>query len=97
MNDDHNQAAWQLQDGDFDFLGDFYQAASLDLFGTHAQTNDAGYLHDNQSVVALHTSSGEGSVDHATVVPAPQRADRKATVKELNKRAQKRFRENQKA
>ena len=91
-------STWPLYDGSFDLLGDFDQAASLDLLGAGLlEPLNPADLHDSVGNTAHQASSGEGSDEQQMYALAPQQTDRKAEVKELNRRAQKRHRDKQKA
>ena len=90
------QAAWPMPDDNFDFLGDFDEVAPLDLFGTIGPKDEAGSSGCNTAAAASQCS---GDID-APSQPVPTglelRKDKLAAVKEINKRAQKRFRDKQK-
>lgn len=91
------QAVWPVPDDSFDFLGDFDEAAPLDLFGSIGQKDEAGSSGCNTAAAAASHCSGDRG-DAQKVVPTglEQRKDKLAAVKEINKRAQKRFRDKQK-
>lgn len=86
------QSAWPLPGGSFDFLGDFDVAAPLDLFALEGSTDEAG----SSGCITGNFNPQIISERNALARDPGQQKDKKATAKELNKRAQKRFRENQK-
>ena len=90
-----DEAALPFPDDNDDLLGGLEQDAMLDLLGTLEPLDPALLQHSTGNATA-QTSSGEGSAEGQTFAHDQQQADRKAQVKELNKRAQKRHREKQK-
>ena len=86
------RSAWPMLDVPFDFLSDFDVPAPLDLFGTVSQVDEAGSSGDLTIEAVPRPSSGIESPGHGTSAPIlEQVTDKKAAVKETNKRAQKRF------
>ena len=91
------QSPWPMPGVSFDFLDDIDEAAPLDLFGVVGPFDEAGSSGCTTSDAVPHIFAGvdTSKQDPLTLAPTQQK-DRKTTVKELNKRAQKRFREKQK-
>ena len=84
------QSAWPMPGGSLDFLGDFDEAAPLDLFALDGPPDDAG-----GSGCMTSDFNPQIITEQYALARAPgQQKDKKATTKELNKRAQKRFHEN---
>ena len=90
-----DEAALPLPGDHDDLLGGFEQDAMLDLLRT-LEPLDPALLQHSTGNAAAQTSSREGSAEGQTFAHDQQQTDRKAQVKELNKRAQKRHREKQK-
>lgn len=92
------QSPWPLTDELFDFLGEFTGTASLDLLtGPAVETVPLDFQYND---ITLQTASDKGSAgsDSCFTDPEPntRQVQQKASTKELNKAAQKRFREKQK-
>lgn len=91
------QSPWSMPGVTFDFLDDVDEAAPLDAFGLVGPFDEAGSSGCTSSGAVPHSVAGRDAAEHEPLSTAPtQQKDRKTAVKELNKRAQRRFREKQK-
>ena len=90
------QSRWPMPGVSLDFLDDI-DAAPLDLFGVVGAFDEGGSSGCTTSDAVPHVITGRDASEHNPLTLAPtQQKDRKTAVKELNKRAQRRFRERQK-
>lgn len=92
------QSPWPLTDESFDFLGEFAGTASLDLLtGPAVETVPLDFQCND---ITLQAASDRGSAGSGSCFADPElntrQVPQKASTKELNKAAQKRFREKQK-
>lgn len=91
------QSPWPLPGVSFDFLDDFDEAAPLELFGVVGSFDEPTSSGCRTSDAVPHIISGIDTSERNPLTLAPtQQKDRKTAVKELNRRAQRRFREKQK-
>ena len=88
------QSPWPLTDESFDFLGELTGTASLDLL-TEPVPFDFQYTDITLQAASDKGSAGSGSC-FTDPEPNTRQVQQKASTKDLNKAAQKRFREKQK-